>query len=207
MNVTVLGAGAWGTALAVHAAAAHATRLWARDAGAGGADALGCARNARYLPEIALPPALQVGADLAAALRHARGGLVVVATPMAGLEPAAAPPRPTSTTRPCSGCARASRKAPAGSATRSRSAVRAERRASACCPGRASRSRWRAASRRRWSRRAATPAVREAAVEAFHAGGAAHLHLGRSDRRRGRRRGQERARDRHRHRRRHAASA
>ena len=31
-------------------------------------------RNARYLPEIALPPALQVGADFAAAVRHARGG-------------------------------------------------------------------------------------------------------------------------------------
>ena len=41
-------------------------------------------RNARYLPEIVLPPALQVGADLAAALRHGEGGLVVIATPMAG---------------------------------------------------------------------------------------------------------------------------
>jgi glycerol-3-phosphate dehydrogenase (NAD(P)+) len=34
-----------------------------------------------------LPPALQVGADLAAALRHGEGGVVVIATPMAGLEP------------------------------------------------------------------------------------------------------------------------
>ncbi|HEY4959089.1 MAG TPA: hypothetical protein VII31_14865, partial [Caldimonas sp.] len=32
MNITVLGAGAWGTALAVHVAPLHATRLWARDA-------------------------------------------------------------------------------------------------------------------------------------------------------------------------------
>ena len=31
MNVTILGAGAWGTALAVHASTEHATRLWARD--------------------------------------------------------------------------------------------------------------------------------------------------------------------------------
>ena len=59
MNLTVLGAGAWGTALAVHASAAQPTRLWARDAGAGRADAL-AARNDRYLPDIALPPALQI---------------------------------------------------------------------------------------------------------------------------------------------------
>jgi glycerol-3-phosphate dehydrogenase (NAD(P)+) len=86
MNVTVLGAGAWGTALAVHAAAAHPTRLWARDAEQA-AKLRSARRNARYLPEIVLPPALQVGADLAAALRHGEGGVVVIATPMAGLEP------------------------------------------------------------------------------------------------------------------------
>ena len=86
MNVTVLGAGAWGTALAVHAAAAHPTRLWARDAEKA-AGLRSVRRNARYLPEIVLPPALQLGADLAAALRHGEGGVVVIATPMAGLEP------------------------------------------------------------------------------------------------------------------------
>jgi glycerol-3-phosphate dehydrogenase (NAD(P)+) len=86
MNVTVLGAGAWGTAIAVHAAAAHATRLWARDA-AQAAKLRSARRNARYLPGIVLPPALQVGADLGAALRHGQGGVVVIATPMAGLEP------------------------------------------------------------------------------------------------------------------------
>jgi len=86
MNVTVLGAGAWGTALAVHAAAAHPTRLWARDAEQA-ARLRSARRNARYLSEIVLPPALQIGADLAAALRHGEGGVVVIATPMAGLEP------------------------------------------------------------------------------------------------------------------------
>ena len=49
MNVTVLGAGAWGTALAVHAAAAHVTRLWARDAEQV-ARLRSSRRNARYLP-------------------------------------------------------------------------------------------------------------------------------------------------------------
>jgi len=86
MNVTVLGAGAWGTALAVHAAAAHPTRLWARDAEQA-TKLRSTRRNARYLPEIVLPPALQIGADLTAALRHGEGGVVVIATPMAGLEP------------------------------------------------------------------------------------------------------------------------
>jgi glycerol-3-phosphate dehydrogenase (NAD(P)+) len=86
MNLTVLGAGAWGTALAVHASATHPTRLWARDA-AQVAQMRSLRRNARYLPEIALPPALQVTGDFAASVRHGRDGLIVVATPMAGLDP------------------------------------------------------------------------------------------------------------------------
>jgi glycerol-3-phosphate dehydrogenase (NAD(P)+) len=86
MNVTVLGAGAWGTALAVHAVAAHPTRLWARDAEQV-ARMRSLRRNAHYLPEIVLPPALQIGADFDAAVRYAEGGMVVIATPMAGLEP------------------------------------------------------------------------------------------------------------------------
>jgi glycerol-3-phosphate dehydrogenase (NAD(P)+) len=85
MNLTVLGAGAWGTALAVHASASHPTRLWARDA-AQAAQMRSLRRNSTYLPEVTLPPALQVTGDFHAALRHARDGLVVIATPMAGLE-------------------------------------------------------------------------------------------------------------------------
>ena len=85
MNVTVLGAGAWGTALAVHASASHVVRLWARDA-AQAAQMRSLRRNARYLPEVALPPALQVSADFEASVRHADGGVVVIATPMAGLD-------------------------------------------------------------------------------------------------------------------------
>ena len=81
MNLTVLGAGAWGTALAVQASARQPTRLWARDA-AQAAQMRSLRRNARYLPEIALPPALQVTADFGAALAHARDGLVIVATPI-----------------------------------------------------------------------------------------------------------------------------
>jgi glycerol-3-phosphate dehydrogenase (NAD(P)+) len=87
MKIAVLGAGAWGTALAAAAAAAgHDTRLWARDAAQ--AEALQAARtNTRYLPGVTLPPALQATADLPAALAHGAGadGLLVIATPMAGL--------------------------------------------------------------------------------------------------------------------------
>lgn len=85
MNLTVLGAGAWGTALAVHASARQPTRLWARDA-TQAAQMRSLRRNAVYLPEVALPPALQITSDFNAALRYAQGGLVVIATPMAGLE-------------------------------------------------------------------------------------------------------------------------
>jgi glycerol-3-phosphate dehydrogenase (NAD(P)+) len=97
VNLTILGAGAWGTALAVHASAAHATRLWARDASQV-AHMRSSRRNARYLSEVVLPPALQVTADFGAALAHAAGGLLLVATPMAALAavlrrlPADAPP-------------------------------------------------------------------------------------------------------------------
>ena len=84
MNLTVLGAGAWGTALAVSIAPRHPTRLWARDAGQ--CEQLSLARcNARYLPGVTLPAALVVQADFEAALEHARDGLVIVATPMSAL--------------------------------------------------------------------------------------------------------------------------
>ena len=85
MNLTVLGAGAWGTALAVHASAAHSMRLWARDPDQA-ARMRSLRRNARYLPGIALPPGLQITSDFSAAVRHARGGLIVIATPMIGLD-------------------------------------------------------------------------------------------------------------------------
>ena len=84
MNVTVLGAGAWGTALAVSLSARHRTRLWARDA-AQAARMQTHRRNARYLDGVVLPPALQIGADFDSAVEHARGGLLIIATPMAAL--------------------------------------------------------------------------------------------------------------------------
>lgn len=84
MRIAVLGAGAWGTAMAVQAAPRHDVRLWGRDAAQ--IERLRHERcNARYLPDVALPPALQLGSDLAGALAHGRDGLIVIATPMSAL--------------------------------------------------------------------------------------------------------------------------
>lgn len=84
MKIAVLGAGAWGTALAMAAAQRHDTMLWARDAAQ--AQALVAERrNRRYLGEVSLPPTLRVTADRTAALGHASQGLTVIATPMAAL--------------------------------------------------------------------------------------------------------------------------
>lgn len=84
MNVGVLGAGAWGTALAIASAPRHPTWLWARDeAQAQQMREQRC--NLRYLPEVELPDALQVTDDHDAVVRHARDGLLVIATPMSAL--------------------------------------------------------------------------------------------------------------------------
>ena len=80
-SIAILGAGAWGTALAVHLAARMPVTLWARNAAH--ASAMAAAReNARYLPGITLPASVAVTADLRAAVR---ARTLVVATPMAGL--------------------------------------------------------------------------------------------------------------------------
>lgn len=86
MKIVVLGAGAWGTALASNAALRHRVTLWARDAQQ--AAAIAAAReNVRYLPGIALPAALEIASGGAGDLpRLCKGAtLVVIATPMAGL--------------------------------------------------------------------------------------------------------------------------
>lgn len=84
MKIAVLGAGAWGTALACSAAGRHDVLLWSRDA-AQVASLQRTRTNERYLPDVPLPEPLALGGDLGQAINHARGGLVVVATPMSAL--------------------------------------------------------------------------------------------------------------------------
>ncbi|HAB19140.1 MAG TPA: NAD(P)H-dependent glycerol-3-phosphate dehydrogenase [Verrucomicrobiota bacterium] len=79
MNITVLGAGAWGTALAlVLSQNRHRVTLWGHDAGRL-AEAASARENSRYLPGVTLPVELIFEADLAAAVKGADG--VVVSVP------------------------------------------------------------------------------------------------------------------------------
>jgi len=85
MKLLVLGAGAWGTALAASAAHRHQATLWARDP-AQAAVLQSRRRNERYLPGVDLPSRLRVAAGDPVALSQ-DSDLVVIATPMAGLRP------------------------------------------------------------------------------------------------------------------------
>lgn len=78
--VAVLGAGSWGTALAVLLASnGQPTLLWTRDP-AQAAAMVRQRRNPRYLTDIPLPDSLEPTADLQAALAAAEDVLVVVPT-------------------------------------------------------------------------------------------------------------------------------
>jgi glycerol-3-phosphate dehydrogenase (NAD(P)+) len=90
MKISVLGAGAWGTALAVSASAnaqaGHALTLWARDPGQ--VHAMQTAQqNQRYLPGVNLPASLRVVGGSKDALAQACQGqdLIVLATPLSGV--------------------------------------------------------------------------------------------------------------------------
>jgi glycerol-3-phosphate dehydrogenase (NAD(P)+) len=91
-RITVLGAGAWGTAVAIAVAARHDVMLWGRNAEAM-AEIAAARDNTHYLPGFPFPPALQVTADFDAAVAHAQrdsdghDGLLIAATPVAGLRP------------------------------------------------------------------------------------------------------------------------
>jgi len=76
--VAVLGAGSWGTALAIQfARAGHPTRLWSRSA----SDVIAMRaqrQNARYLPEAKFPEAIEVHHALANAVRGAVAIIIAV---------------------------------------------------------------------------------------------------------------------------------
>ena len=97
MRIAVLGAGAWGTALAIAFGARHAVTLWSRDS-AQAAEMSRRGENARYLPGCAFPAGLQVTADFGAALAGA--DLAILAAPLAGLRPMLEQLRVTAPTMP-----------------------------------------------------------------------------------------------------------
>lgn len=78
MKVTVLGAGAWGTALAMLLQrSGHTVTVWGHDPAH--LEAMRSGSNERYLPGIELPSDWQLEANLATAIRGAEG--IVVAVP------------------------------------------------------------------------------------------------------------------------------
>lgn len=90
-NITVLGAGAWGTAVAIALAARHNVLLWGRNADAMAA-AAAARENTAYLPGLPFPAGLRVSSDFDAALAHAAPAagvktLLIAASPVAGLRP------------------------------------------------------------------------------------------------------------------------
>lgn len=90
-KITVLGAGAWGTAVAIALAARHDVLLWGRNP-AQMAQAASARENTHYLPGFPFPEGLDVTADFDAAVDHvvtATGEepLLIAACPVAGLRP------------------------------------------------------------------------------------------------------------------------
>lgn len=89
MKIIVLGAGAWGTALAANASAqlgpGRQVTLWARDP-AQVRELREHRCNRRYLPAVPLPPQLQLAGDTGNLMDAVEGqDLVVIASPMAGV--------------------------------------------------------------------------------------------------------------------------
>ncbi len=82
MNISVLGHGAWGSALAIHLSQQHKVTLWGRDS-----NAIQNMReshvNETYLPGITLPTALKLSDDLLNTINET--DLILVATPIAAL--------------------------------------------------------------------------------------------------------------------------
>jgi len=91
MRISILGAGAWGTALAIALAHRHRVVLWGRDENAM-RTAAARRENVAYLPGFALPPGIEATSDFDAAVAHAEGAgecLLIVASAVAGLRPLA----------------------------------------------------------------------------------------------------------------------
>jgi len=86
-KITILGAGAWGTAVAMALAGRHDVLLWGRNGDA--MAAMAASGENSYLPGFPLPPQLRISADFDAAVAHASGehGLLIAACPVAGLRP------------------------------------------------------------------------------------------------------------------------
>ena len=84
MKITLLGAGAWGTALSIAFSGKHDLTLWSRETDVAD-DLLKTRENHRFFPGYKLPESVAVSTDFEAAVAGAE--LLLVATPIAGLRP------------------------------------------------------------------------------------------------------------------------
>src|SRR5689334_8642282 len=85
MRIAILGAGAWGSALAISLGARHDVSLWTRRPE--DCERLERERASAYLPQCPLPAAIRIERDIAAAM--GRCELAIIATATAGLRPVA----------------------------------------------------------------------------------------------------------------------
>lgn len=82
VKIAVLGAGAWGTALAISFTGKHTVSLWGRDKAQ--LEALAHERcNRRYLPTVTFPESLSIATHLDVAI--AQASLILIATSTSGL--------------------------------------------------------------------------------------------------------------------------
>lgn len=86
MKLTLLGAGAWGTALAIAFASKHEVTLWSRENDVA-IDLRDKRENPRFFPGYQLPRTVSVETDFSAAIAGAE--LLLISTPIAGLRPTA----------------------------------------------------------------------------------------------------------------------
>ncbi|HET7546641.1 MAG TPA: NAD(P)H-dependent glycerol-3-phosphate dehydrogenase [Usitatibacter sp.] len=84
MDIAILGAGAWGSALAAALAPRHRVILWTRSAAQ--RTRIAATRRSLYLPDVELPAGVTVTDQIAEAARGRE--LVIVATPTVGLREA-----------------------------------------------------------------------------------------------------------------------
>ena len=100
MRIAILGAGAWGSALAVVLSRTHSVVMWTRDAAR--LETIRRTRESSYLPGIALPQSVRFDADASSVI--AACDLALVATSTAGLDPVLAGiPAPPSLLWACKG--------------------------------------------------------------------------------------------------------
>lgn len=84
MNISLLGAGAWGTALAIAFGDKHEVTLWSREEDVA-VDLKNSRENRKFFPGHKIPDSVLVTTDFPAAVASA--ALLVIATPIAGLRP------------------------------------------------------------------------------------------------------------------------